>query len=333
MLRAHIQHVDWNRLAERNRVRLQQSCASRTRRRQLLEADRVAVKPRPAIEASDQSPVAVDFRERLLPGLPMQVVDVLRDDEAQYSHLLQLNQREMPRVRLRDRQRFIKFVVALAEPFFPSLFRIGHEALKAIHRRLAVLGPQPPGPAKRRYPAFDRHPRAGQCDRISRRQNCLRSFANFLVARSLVRLCHRESPYAHIVIRLQVTTHEIKVNAYAASPAASARIVSDPETTDSFATTLYIRGVSMVINPRSSSNFTSSPARFPSATVTSPPTRAPAGGAITRLTSLAVYRSEIAAPAPSLRALSSSTRHLPLDSSYPRRAARHRDSHAVDRAR
>src|SRR5271168_5358976 len=160
--------------------------APRTCSTRRLESAR-RTKPRPAVEASNQSPVAVDFRERLLPGLPMQVVDILRDDEAQHSQLLQLNQREMPRVRLGDRQRFIKFVVTLAEPFFPGLFRIGHEALKAIHRRLAVLGPQPAGPAKRRYPAFDRHPGAGQCDRISRRQDRLRSFANFLVARSLVR--------------------------------------------------------------------------------------------------------------------------------------------------
>ena len=152
------------------------------------------MKSRPAIEASNQRPVAVDFRERFLPGLTMQVVDILRDDEAQHSQLLQLNQREMSRVRLRDRQRFVKFVVALAEPFFPGLFRVGHEALKAIHRRLAVLGPQPAGPAKRRYPAFDRHPGAGQRDWIPRCQNRLRSFANFLVARFLVPLCHRESP-------------------------------------------------------------------------------------------------------------------------------------------
>jgi len=42
----------------------------------------------------------------------------------------------------------------------------------------------------------------------------------------------------------------MKVNAYATSPAASARIVNPPETTDSFATTLYILGRSTVINRR-----------------------------------------------------------------------------------
>ena len=58
------------------------------------------MKPRPAIEASNQSPVAVNFRERLLPGLPMQVIDVLRDHEAQHTQLFQLHQREMTRIRL-----------------------------------------------------------------------------------------------------------------------------------------------------------------------------------------------------------------------------------------
>src|ERR1700720_4529419 len=41
--------------------------------------------------------------------------------------------------------------------------------------------------------------------------------------------------------RPQPATHEMNVNAYADSPAASARIVNEPETTDSFATRLYIR--------------------------------------------------------------------------------------------
>jgi len=43
------------------------------------------MKPRRAIEASNQSPVAVNFRERFLPGLPVQVVDVLRDHKTQHS--------------------------------------------------------------------------------------------------------------------------------------------------------------------------------------------------------------------------------------------------------
>src|ERR1700691_6418595 len=102
MLRAHAEHVDRDRLPERNRVGLQQSFASRTRWRQSLEADGVAVKPRPAIEASNQGPVAMNFRERLLPCLPMQVIDVLRDYETQHSQFLQLDQREMARIRLGD---------------------------------------------------------------------------------------------------------------------------------------------------------------------------------------------------------------------------------------
>ena len=41
----------------------------------------------------------MNFRERLLPGLPMQVIDVLRDHEAQHTQLFQLHQREMTRIR------------------------------------------------------------------------------------------------------------------------------------------------------------------------------------------------------------------------------------------
>src|SRR5579872_492865 len=40
----------------------------------------------------------------------------------------------------------------------------------------------------------------------------------------------------------QLTTHEINVNAYTDRPAASARILNAPETTDSFAAKLYILG-------------------------------------------------------------------------------------------
>jgi len=100
----------------------------------------------------------------------------------------------MPRIGPGNRERFEKFVVALAEPLFPGFFRIGHEALKAVHRRLAVLGPQPARPAKWRDSTFDGHSRARERDRIPRRQNHSRAFANLLVARSLARLCHRESP-------------------------------------------------------------------------------------------------------------------------------------------
>jgi len=127
------------------------------------------MKPRRAIEASNQSPVAMDFRQRLLPGLPVQVVDVLRDHEAQHTHFFHFRQCEMARVGPGDRKRLVKLVVAFAEPLFPRLFRIGHEALKTVHRRLAVLGPQPSRPAKRRYSTLDGHARAGERDRIARR--------------------------------------------------------------------------------------------------------------------------------------------------------------------
>jgi len=165
------------------------------------------MKPRHAIEASNQSPVAMNFRERLLPGLPVQVIDVLRDHEAQHSQFFHFHQREVARIRPGNRKRFEKFVVAFAEPLFPRFFRIGHEALKAVHRRLAVLGPQPARPAKRRDPAFDGHSRARERDRIPRRQDHPRAFANFLVARFLACLCHWESALraqSHILSRAVV---------------------------------------------------------------------------------------------------------------------------------
>ena len=52
----------------------------------------------------------------------MQVVDVLRDDEAQHSQLFQLNKREMAWVRLGDSERFVQFVVAFAEPLLQAFF-------------------------------------------------------------------------------------------------------------------------------------------------------------------------------------------------------------------
>src|SRR4029077_14891013 len=112
MLGAHIQHVAWNRLAKRDSVGFQQSAASRTFWRQLLEANRVAVESSVAIKASNPRPGDVKFRERLLSRLPMQVIDVLRDHETQNSQLLQFREREMPGVRLRNRERLEQFVVA-----------------------------------------------------------------------------------------------------------------------------------------------------------------------------------------------------------------------------
>src|ERR1700687_3956788 len=119
------------------------------------------MKARVAIEASNKCPVAVDLRERFLPRLPMQIIDILRDHETQNSQPLQFGQRDMSCVRLRNRERLEQLVVAFAKPLFPRLLRIGHEALKAIHRRLAPLCPPPARSSKRRDSAFDRHPSTG----------------------------------------------------------------------------------------------------------------------------------------------------------------------------
>ena len=47
--------------------------------------------------------------------------------------------REMTPIRFRDRQRLVELVIAIAESLFTGLFWIGHETLKSVHRRLAVL--------------------------------------------------------------------------------------------------------------------------------------------------------------------------------------------------
>src|SRR5580693_5625011 len=161
-----LEYVGWDGLAEGNRVALEQTFALEAWRRQHFQADFFFREARVAFQAADQLVVAVNLGQRLSSGLAMEVVDVLRDQKAQHANLLQLGERLMARVRLRHPQRPPKFFVTGLDAVFPALLWVGHEDLKAVHRRLAILGPQAARSPKRRDTAFHRHPRAGQRDRI-----------------------------------------------------------------------------------------------------------------------------------------------------------------------
>src|SRR5580692_10525079 len=112
----------------------------------------------------------MNLGERLLPGLAMEVVDILRDDEFHDAHRFELGERGMAGVRLRHLERLEQLVILPADALLPRLFGIFHEALTLIHWRLAVLGPKPARTAKRRDAALHRHAGAGQRDRIVRAQ-------------------------------------------------------------------------------------------------------------------------------------------------------------------
>src|SRR6266481_4660868 len=88
------------------------------------ETDLVAAEARVALDTANQFPVAMDFRKRLLPGLPMQVVDVLRQQKAQHAHRLEFGQSDMAGIRLGRAQRPPQLVVLPPDSLLPRLFRI-----------------------------------------------------------------------------------------------------------------------------------------------------------------------------------------------------------------
>src|SRR5437879_4918823 len=155
MLDALVEHVGRNRFPERDRVALEHALALRTSRRQGFKAYLFAAETRSAIDAADELPVAVDLRERVVARLAMEIVDVLRDEIAQDADLLEPRERVMTGVRLGDSERTPQFVVLAPNPVLPSLSRVGEENLVAVHRRLAVLGPESARPAKGWNPALD----------------------------------------------------------------------------------------------------------------------------------------------------------------------------------
>jgi hypothetical protein len=115
----------------------------------------------------------------------------------------------------------------------------------------------------------------------------------------------------------QVTTQEIKVKAYAVIPGSSIFNLMLPDNTDGLAIKLYIRGRSTAMKQRPFWKVTSEPVRCSSLIKSSTRAVPEAGGAITRLTSIAEYRSMIVAPMFSARALSWPTNHRPVRYAAP----------------
>src|SRR5262249_23282250 len=79
LLEAAVEQVRRDRLAERDRVALENAAAARAAWRQLGEVDRLARIARDALDAADERRVAVDLQQLGAARESMQVVDVLRD--------------------------------------------------------------------------------------------------------------------------------------------------------------------------------------------------------------------------------------------------------------
>src|SRR5262245_32213905 len=79
LLEARFEDVGRDRLAERDRVALEDPVAAGTARRKLGEIDRFAGIACDALDAPDERRVTVDLEQTLAAGETMEVVDVLRD--------------------------------------------------------------------------------------------------------------------------------------------------------------------------------------------------------------------------------------------------------------
>ena len=111
----------------------------------------------------------MDLEEPPLAGDAMQVVDVLRDGGAEDAQLLELDQRQMPGVRVAPPASVVhssRIGPGGIEPLLPRPARVTQEALVAVERRLAVLRPEAARTAERRDAALHRQPGAGQRDRV-----------------------------------------------------------------------------------------------------------------------------------------------------------------------
>ena len=170
---AAAQHLRGNRLAERNGVALDDAAAAGAVRRQILlvNGEVLGVEARVAIKAAQLVVVAVDFEQRLLPRLPMQVVHILGDEGFEAAQRLEFGQRLVAGVGLRPGQGFVQ----AARPFFggvqalaPSLGGVAQKALVAVQGRLAELRPQAAGTPEGRNAAFHRNARAGERHGASR---------------------------------------------------------------------------------------------------------------------------------------------------------------------
>src|SRR5579864_2418728 len=113
----------------------------------------------------------MNLREPALARAPVEVVDVLGDQEAERAERLELGERVMAGVGLRYFEGPPQFIVLPLNPLLPTFFRVGQKALIAVHRRLAVFSPESARPAKGRNTALDRHPSPSQRNRIGRPQD------------------------------------------------------------------------------------------------------------------------------------------------------------------
>ncbi len=170
LLEAPVQDVARDRFAERHRVALEESLATGAVRRQRGEVDLVAREAPAAAEAADQGGVAVDLEQAPAAGDPVQVVDVLRDDRPEHAEVFELDEGEMAGIRSGRGQCPPQFAhgARRVQPVLPGGPRVGQEALEPVHGRLAVLGPEPAGAAKRRDAALDRQTGARQRDDVAR---------------------------------------------------------------------------------------------------------------------------------------------------------------------
>src|SRR2546427_8226450 len=162
LLEATLEHVRGDGLAERHRVALEDAAAVRAARRKLGEVDRVATETGDTLDAAYERRVAVDLEQAAAACEPVQVVDVLGDGGLQHAHVLELYEGQMAGVRARLGQCLpeLSHRPRRAQPLLPRRARIAQEPLVAVHRRLAVPGPEAAGPPERRDAALDGQPPA-----------------------------------------------------------------------------------------------------------------------------------------------------------------------------
>ena len=85
----------------------------------------------------------MDLEQAAAAGQPVEVVHVLGDRGLQHAELLELDEGQMAGVRARLGEGLPELAhgTRRAQPLLPRRARIAQEALVAVHRGLAVLGP------------------------------------------------------------------------------------------------------------------------------------------------------------------------------------------------
>jgi hypothetical protein len=182
---AALQDVGRNGFAERHRVALQDAAALRAAWWQLFVADLVAPVAGDALDAADQRGVAVDLGDLAAAGGDVKVVHVLRNQVFEDSAPFELDEREVPGIGLRPLQGLPQLAHRPGgrQAFFPGRNRVGEKAFVAVHRRLAVLGPQAARSSERRDAALHRQARSGQRHHVARPRQQVGRFIHMLLQR------------------------------------------------------------------------------------------------------------------------------------------------------